>query len=1188
MIPEKGVKDMKKLLILYLLLAGLLVFSAVYVENGKVVFTFKEALDAKVVYLAGTFNNWNPTGLAMKKEGDVWKVTLDLEPGTYQYKYVIEGKNWKEDPEAPGYVDDGFGGYNGIFSLVEKDGKLLIVAAGGQKTEEKTKEIEVNENFDPEKFFVDEENFVVIRFFAEDAEYVTIAGNFNSWDSSANECYDIGDGWWEAVLELDEGSYEYKFVINGEKWVTDPNAPAFVDDGFGGKNGYFEVFEKDGQLTVGLKDVEEKGEAQPLNVALIWHHHQPLYKIPGSDKYMMPWVRAHGVNDYPYMADLVADYLENGKVTFNIVPSLLLQIQDYLKGSIDEYQRLSMKNEDELTKEEKQFILDHFFDINPRFVNAHKRYKELMEMKVSGVEFSDQDILDLKVCWNLYWINIEYIKADERLSKLLDKEHYTRDDLIYVLDYHKKLLSTIVDKYKKLWEEGKIEITTTPFYHPILPILVDKGWVEDANGQIKEGLEYFKQIFGKRPEGMWPSEQAVSLEVAGLIAENNVKWIVTDKDILQKSGVNTGEIENLFRPYKVKVNGKEIVVFFRDTDLSNRISFKYSQMDAEAAVKDFINTLHEYQKLNTTGDLIVTVALDGENAWEHYPNNGNDFRKLLYKELSKDPLINLVTPSEYLEKYGVKNELETLAKGSWAGGTLDTWIGEKEENEAWDRLAKAREILLSKININENELARHVLYAAEGSDWFWWYGADQDAGNNEVLFDQQFKNLLIKMYEMAGYTEIPSYLYIPNKKPAPPTSGVIKKIEYEFNGKLDEVEKTTAMFDDSLDENLLRYVYVGRGDSGVYVGIILDKPATEYLGEDIKVEVYADSPTANKFNAKTYYSKDKVTPLGFALSHRFAINLKTWPKRQKVSFYKASGTDKWILTTGNVKGFVGDIVEMEIPYDLINVKSGQEFNIAVVVSKDRKDEDFAPNYGPINVIIPAAVTGDILKIFKDPLGDEYGPGTYSYPKDPAFKPYKGLFDMTDVVVLENEESYIFQIKFAEMTNPWGAPKGFSHQLINIYLDTKEGGRTDTYNEGARVQFDKNHPWDYFIKVAGWPSYGQFFATSDGEEIPEAVRVEADTGEKTINVIISKKYLDISNGIFAYILVGSQDGYGPDNFRPVTPNPGQWTLGGYPTDSKDMAPYVVDILVPEGYDQKTVLSSYIPGKEYATVLPLKIK
>ncbi|ABR30664.1 glucodextranase DOMON-like domain-containing protein [Thermosipho melanesiensis] len=1162
---------MKKVVFI-LLIFSIFSFSSVFVENGEVIFTFKKALDAKVVYLAGTFNNWSPNSLAMEKEGNVWKISLKLEPGTYQYKYVIEGTNWKEDPEAPGYVDDGFGGKNGIFTLAKKDGELIILKSETKKSESS---YEKNEKFDKGKMFIDEEGYVVIRFEYKGADYVTIAGNFNNWNAEDTECYEIDDGIWEAVLELEEGDYQYKFVVNGKDWVTDPNALAFVDDGFGGKNGFFQVFKVNGKLTIGLK--EESTKAKPLNVAIIWHHHQPLYKIPGEEQFMMPWVRTHGVNDYPYMADLVK-YLKTGKVTFNLVPSLLLQIEDYLKGQLDEYQRLSLN--ENLTKQEKQFLINHFFDINPQFVNAHERYKELMEKKVSGEEFTDQDLLDLKVCWNLYWINIEYINQDERLKSLTSKKHYTKEDLIYVLDYHKKLLSEIVEKYKTLWDNDKVELITTPFYHPILPILVDMGWKDDAVIQIKEGLSYFEKIFGKRPVGMWPSEQAVSQEVLEIIAENNIKWIVTDKQILQKSGIDIGKVENFLRPYKVKTSKGDVVVFFRDTDLSDRIGFKYSQMHAESAVKDFIETLHQYQKLNKDGNLVITIALDGENAWEHYPNNGNDFRKLLYKKLSEDPLINLVTLSEYIEKFGVKNTLDKIAKGSWVSGSLDTWIGETEENQAWKRLKDARKVLLEK---GLDDISKHLLMAAEGSDWFWWYGTDQDAGNNEYLFDMQFKKLLIEMYKKAGKVP-PSYLYIVNKRPVNPDKGVIKKVEYKIDGIK---ENDIAVFEDTLDGNLLNNVFVARGDSGIYVGVELNNSAKSLLGKDIKVEVYVESPTAKTFNAKTYYSNENITFLGFPLSHRFVVNLKTWNKRPKVSFYKANGSDKWILTTGNISGVIDDIVEIEIPYDLINVKSGQDFNLAVVVSENRQDKDFGPNNGPIKVIIPAAISGNVIKIFEDPLGDEYGPGSYVYPKDQAFKPFKGLFDMIKVVVLENEKSFIFQIKFAEMTNPWGAPKGFSHQLINIYLDTKEGGRTDTYKEGARVAFDPQHSWDYFIKVAGWPSYGQFFATSDGNEISDAVRVEANPGKKVINVILLKKYINIETGIYAYILVGSQDGYGPDNFRPVTPEPSQWTLGGYPKDSNDMAPYVLDILVESGKDQREILSSFTKTN-YAVLKPVKIK
>ncbi len=932
----------------------------------------------------------------------------------------------------------------------------------------------------------------------------------------------------------------------------------------------------------------------PIKLVIIWHHHQPLYKIPGSLEYIMPWVRAHGVNDYPYMADLVKNYLKKGEVTFNIVPSLLIQIRDYLKGATDIYQRLSFKPANKLSDSERRFILNHFFDINPQFVNSHKRYRELMEKKVKGERFGDQDILDLKVCWNLYWINIDYIKSDPKLSMLLNKEHYTRKDLLYILEKHEKLLRSIIDKYNSLWKDEKIELITSPEYHPILPLLIQMGWKEDALGQIESGLNYFQSVFGQRPSGMWPSEEAVSMETAALMAKAGVKWFVTDETILNKSGISTADKRNLFIPYKIHTEYGDIVAFFRDTDLSNRISFKYSQMKAEDAVNDFISVLHRYQRMNKSGDLVVTVALDGENAWENYPNDGNDFRKMFYERLSEDPYIDLVTPSEYLKKYKVKRELKNLATGSWAGGTLDTWIGEKEENEAWNRLRKAREAVLrswNKLTEDQKKLAREVLYAAEGSDWFWWYGADQDAGNNEVLFDMQFKGLLVKLYELAGYkkSDIPSYLFVPNKKPAPPTSGMVRKISFKLDGILGENEKKGALFSDESDGGIIRKVYVGRGDSSIYVGIVLNKPAREYIGENVKLEVYMSSPHAKSFNAKTKYSGEEPTPLGFALSHMESINFRLWKKRKRVSTFVASGKDKWILIGGNMNGAVGDIVEFAIPYDLLGVKSGEEFQLAVVAAVGTSDSDFAPNTGPVDVKIPAVVHGKVIATFMDPKGDENGPGSYTYPKDPAFKPYHGLFDLLKMKVLENPDAFVFQFYFAEMTNPWNAPKGFSHQLINIYLDVKSGGSTKTYGKGARVQFDPNHPWDYFVKIAGWPSYGQLLATADGEENPECVRIEADPGEKIINVIIFRRCLDIEyDKMYAYIIVGSQDGYGPDNFRPVTVKAGQWTLGGYPKDAGEYAPYAVDILVPKGHTQKEILSSYDPtSKKYATLLPVEI-
>ncbi|ODN29804.1 glycoside hydrolase family 13 [Fervidobacterium thailandense] len=236
-----------------LLVFSVLAFSAVEYRDGKVIFTFKTDVKANVVYLAGTFNNWNPTAWPMKLVDGVWRYEIELKPGRYEYKYVIDGKNWKEDPEAPAFVDDGYGGKNGAFVLTP-EGKILPPDGASKQAGVSTgKSYELNPKR-MDTIFVDPDGYVIIRFYAKDAKYIFIAGTFNNWNDKATEVYFIEDGWWEAILELQPGIYEYKFVVDG-KWITDPNAFAFVDDGFGGKNGVFEVYREGGKLKVGAPRV---------------------------------------------------------------------------------------------------------------------------------------------------------------------------------------------------------------------------------------------------------------------------------------------------------------------------------------------------------------------------------------------------------------------------------------------------------------------------------------------------------------------------------------------------------------------------------------------------------------------------------------------------------------------------------------------------------------------------------------------------------------------------------------------------------------------------------------------------------------------------------------------------------------------------------------------------------------------
>ncbi|MBZ4650613.1 isoamylase early set domain-containing protein [Thermosipho sp. (in: thermotogales)] len=264
----------KKLSLFFITFLFSILFASIYVENGMVVFTFE--VDAQQVYLAGNFNNWSVSANPMVNENGVWKISLELLPGEYQYKFVVDGSRWIEDPDAPSYVDDGYGGKNGAFLLVNENGKLVIKPVGGAENNSNTgnesQKYEVN-TLREDTIFVDEEGYVVIRYYNPDAAYVMIAGDFNNWDAEDLEMYDIGDGWWEAALELDSGVYQYKFVVNGETWVEDPNAFAYLPDGFGGKNSVLKVYEENGKLRVGspVENTDEKVEKKeiPLGVSII-------------------------------------------------------------------------------------------------------------------------------------------------------------------------------------------------------------------------------------------------------------------------------------------------------------------------------------------------------------------------------------------------------------------------------------------------------------------------------------------------------------------------------------------------------------------------------------------------------------------------------------------------------------------------------------------------------------------------------------------------------------------------------------------------------------------------------------------------------------------------------------------------------------------------------------------------------
>ena len=522
-----------------------------------------------------------------------------------------------------------------------------------------------------------------------------------------------------------------------------------------------------------------------LNLAFIYHMHQPYYKNLLTQESELPWVRLHGIKDYLDMVQKLEKFPKI-KQTFNVVPSLFEQINSYNDGSLkDKYFELSKKPAAQLTLADKKFILQNFFSINRQnVIFTFARYYQLYTKKHHNQEFSNQDYLDLQVYFNLAWIDPTFRQNIPELKKVVLKERFfSEEDKLIVLEKQLQILKEIIPVYKNFQNNSQIEISVTPYYHPILPLLFSTNiakeankktvlpkeefhYPQDAQYQIKSAVEFYQQNFGQPPQGMWPSEEGVCEHILPFIIESKIKWIVTDEAILFKSlKQKKRDAKLLYQPYLLKRKEGELQIVFRDRNLSDLIGFNYANMKEADAVHNFMGHLENINQAffatNRGGsafggknkDILVTIAMDGENAWEYFRNDGHDFLDLFYQRLSDCEFIKTTTISEYLKNNPAKSEIKRLGAGSWIYGEFGKWIGNPYKVKAWEWLTQARKIL---DQIKEpNELAWKQMYILEGSDWFWWYGEDPDGS-----FDKLFRVHLTNFYKLVNL-EPPQYLLNP-------------------------------------------------------------------------------------------------------------------------------------------------------------------------------------------------------------------------------------------------------------------------------------------------------------------------------------------------------------------------------------------------------------------------------------------
>lgn len=694
-------------------------------------------------------------------------------------------------------------------------------------------------------------------------------------------------------------------------------------------------------------------------LAFLWHQHQPIYKNPLNNTYELPWVRLHATKDYYDMVAVLDDYPKI-KVNINLVPSLLIQLDEYSKGiAKDKFLDLTLKPALELSDEDKIFILMNFFMANwETMVFPNNRYHQLLEKRgkqTSNTDikrilnyFKDNDMRDLQVWFNLSWFDPYWRKNDEFIKDLYIKgRDFTEEEKNKLIQKQLEICGMIVAKHKELQDRGQIEVSVTPFYHPILPLLFDTNSAqeatpnitlpekrfshkEDAQWHINNAVTYYESIFGKRPVGMWPSEGSVSNDIIPMAVDNGIKWMATDEAILFNSYKPSSQNRQyLFRPYNVNINGNVVNMIFRDHGLSDSIGFVYSKWNPDDAVRDFIDKVKNIG--NYVGDSyeypLVSVILDGENCWEYYKNDGWDFLSKLYSELSKEENIETVKISDYLNRFPPKETINRLTAGSWINGNFGIWIGHNEDNTAWNYLGKTRDFIIDYTQKNPDfkgsELEKKVwqiLYAAEGSDWNWWYGEEHSSGNDE-MFDQLFRQHLMAIYDLLNQ-RAPDYLY-----------KSIKMLKQSSSKSI--ISYPTALISPKIDGNISNFFeWKNAGEYSVgYTGGSMHQVSTVIKNfmfgfdlNNIYIGILTNIPLNSKDIENLHFNINFLVPAVKKISARFDMN------NNVVEFIVIGNDNKISLPLENIA--VKTIVEMAIPLNILELPDSYK-NIEFTISVDK-------------------------------------------------------------------------------------------------------------------------------------------------------------------------------------------------------------------------------------------------------------
>jgi alpha-amylase/alpha-mannosidase (GH57 family) len=756
-----------------------------------------------------------------------------------------------------------------------------------------------------------------------------------------------------------------------------------------------------------------------IQVLFVWHQHQPFYKDLATGVYRLPWVRMHALKDYYGMVKLLDEFPDVHQ-TFNLVPSLITQVQDYANGTArDPFLDVATKPAPDLSLDERRFALTYLFQANEtQLIRRYPRYAELFEQfRGFGLNadraaqlFRTHDFTDLQVLSQLSWFDEFFLHQPDIAGLVRKGRNYTIDDQRLMAAKQREIIAAVLPAHAEAGKHanknphaGTIEISTSPFYHPILPLLCDNtiGAIstpdlplphnafihpEDARDQLQRALDLHEQVFGVRPCGVWPSEGSVSEQAIQIAAELGVQWMATDEGVLGRTlGWNfhrsdTGILpldgaQRLYRVYRYESPHAQMHMVFRDHALSDLIGFVYSGMPAKDAANDFLRRIraNAQQVIKSGRDAVVPIILDGENAWEFYPESGREFLRRVYDGIQKAPDMAALTVSEAIEREHaaaskvisrvpatphspvvvdpVMGKLTTLVPGSWINANFNVWIGAPEDNRSWDYLYDAREFYAQQAPLaseKQRKLAYEELLICEGSDWNWWYGPEHHTANDRD-FDELYRKHLSNVYQALGSAP-PDYLaqpiasavaqpvYTPQTAYIHPDLGKTFARYFDWIGAaMYTAERRSGAMHGA--QFLLESIYAGVNEENLYVRAdFIDGLEENHLDLVINIETTSSAGVRKPLRFEAAVEHHRVTDWRL----REASNGNGGAENVRASSQtQANGVQ--VRTRRNF--------ECKIPLTLLGASEGTQLNVRVSVWRDRLPLDAMPVEGFIELTL---------------------------------------------------------------------------------------------------------------------------------------------------------------------------------------------------------------------------------------------